>query len=80
MDMWVSCKLIVEEYGAYSKLEAFWQGYGDYVAGRLGREPYPADSVDGQAYDRGLEAAMRTRRKVERAGLSWAQLPGGLLQ
>jgi hypothetical protein len=73
MDMWASCKLIIEEYGAYSKLEAFWRGYQDYMAGRFCEEPYSADSPDAQAYDRGLEAAMRTMRKVAAAGLRVAR-------
>jgi hypothetical protein len=67
MDVMISCA-IIRQYEPYSKLDAFWHGYQDYVAGRLGQEPYPADSVEGQAYDRGLEAAKRTERKVREAG------------
>jgi hypothetical protein len=67
MDVMIST-VIIKEYEPYSRMKAFWHGYQDYVQGRLGREPYPQDSVEGQAYDRGLEAAMRTERKAREAG------------
>jgi hypothetical protein len=67
MDMMISTS-IWREYEPYNQLEAFVRGYQDYVARRLGLEPYPADSVDGQAYDRGLECAMRTARRAQQAG------------
>jgi hypothetical protein len=67
MDMFISAS-IWREYELYNKLEAFVHGYQDYVQGRLGLEPYPADSIDGQAYDRGLEAAARTARKAREMG------------
>ena len=69
MDMMVST-VIIKEYEPYSEMEAFWHGYQDYVAGRLGNEPYPSDSLEGQAYDRGLEAAMRTEAEGARSGIS----------
>jgi hypothetical protein len=67
MDMMVSAKLLVEEYASFTKLEAFWHGYTDYVAGRL-CEPYDRNSIDAQAYDRGQEATARTERKVRQEG------------
>jgi hypothetical protein len=62
------CASIWREYERYNRLEAFVHGYQDYVQGRFGLEPYDRDSIDGQACDRGLEAAARTARRAREVG------------
>jgi hypothetical protein len=51
---------ISAEYAPYDKLPAFESGFNAY--GFSVNCPYPPDSVDAQAWDRGLEAAMRWQR------------------
>ena len=49
------------DYAPYHEREAFQRGYDAYSRGEcIG--PYSPDSADGQAYDRGLEYAMRLSR------------------
>ena len=49
----------IERYAPYHTLPAFEGGYRDYLRG-LDRSP---EGVDGQAYDRGAECAMRHQRE-----------------
>jgi hypothetical protein len=67
MDMLISPS-IWRQYARYNRLESFVHGYQDYVMERFGLEPYDPNSVDGQAYDRGLECAMRTARRAREMG------------
>ena len=69
MDMMIST-VIIKECEPYSKMKAFWHGYQDYVMERFGNEPYPQDSVAAQAYDRSLEAAMRTSARRAKRDIS----------
>jgi hypothetical protein len=56
---------VVVEYAPYNKMLAFWEGYDYYVASatnsyvRMTRE---YRDVEAQAFDRGMEAAMRIGR------------------
>lgn len=53
-------KQIEERYAPYHKFQEFWIGFVDYQQGR--RCPNGWDnSVAGQGWDRGAEAAMRIR-------------------
>jgi hypothetical protein len=56
-----------EEYAPYNKMPAFKQGVKDYQAGKM-RSPYSANSVEGQAYDRGQEYAMKMQREDRDVG------------
>ena len=59
----------IERYAPYHTMEAFRWGYEFYMAGKwVGAEPLScnADSVAGQAYDRGAECAMRHAREAGR--------------
>ncbi len=53
----------IDRYDGYHKLPAFEQGFKDYEACGCDYSNHDADSVDGQAYDRGAECAMRRARK-----------------
>jgi hypothetical protein len=52
---------VAHEYAPYHKLPEFKIGFDDYLAGRRQR----LDGVEGQAYDRGAECAMRVTRHNE---------------
>jgi hypothetical protein len=52
---------LLAEYKPYSTMQAFHDGWNDYEQGEM-RCPYKPDSVEGQAWDRGHEAAMRWSR------------------
>jgi hypothetical protein len=52
---------IVAEYAPYDKQDGFRQGFDAYRVGNYSN-PYIADSVSAQAWDRGLECAMRFER------------------
>jgi len=48
------------EYTPYDKMKSFWIGVESYADPLETREnPYNRDSVDAQAWDRGLEYAMK---------------------
>jgi hypothetical protein len=56
-------------YAPYPVFDAFHRGWDAYMAGDHRSAlvlpdltPYGRDTVDAQAYDRGMEAAMRWRR------------------
>ena len=51
---------IKAEYEPYNAMRAFEVGYDGYMAGNWMEAEY--EGVDGQAYDRGMEAAMRVKR------------------
>src|SRR6516225_5675848 len=51
-------KAITGRYDGYHHCPEFWDGYADYQNGRW-RCPWSDNSVAGQAWDRGSEAAMR---------------------
>jgi hypothetical protein len=53
---------LLAEYAPYSSFQPFHDGWDDYFAGRFGGRTYK-HGVDEQAYDRGLEAAMRWKRQ-----------------
>lgn len=55
---------IKAEYAPYHTMDAFEQGYLNYLAGNMmaGDRLFPC-GIDQQAYDRGCEAAMRVLRK-----------------
>jgi hypothetical protein len=50
---------IAHEYAPYHKMAGFHRGWLDYQAGRMAT---PSEGVEGQAYDRGAECAMRVQR------------------
>ena len=51
-----------EEYAPYHKMNAFWAGVMDYQCGRTDKDP-KYSSAERQAYDRGMEYAMRCRQE-----------------
>jgi hypothetical protein len=55
--------MILAQYAPYAQRRAFWDGAVAYDYGNY-NNPY-GDDADGQAWDRGLEYAMR----LQRAGL-----------
>lgn len=62
---YIDLEAIWAEYAPYHTLPKFDEGFADYLAGRFGKE---YQDVDGQAYDRGMEAgikAMRAARWIE---------------
>ena len=56
---------IIRQYQPYDQLPAFAQGRRAYARGDY-RNPYDADSVDAQAWDRGLQAEMQIEQSLER--------------
>jgi hypothetical protein len=48
-----------ERYAPYDNFAAFWTGFIDYQAEIDRKCPHDSNSVAGQAWDRGTEAAMR---------------------
>jgi hypothetical protein len=55
---------LLAEYTPYFRMQSFYDGWKAYEQGNY-QCPYNANSVDAQAWDRGLEAAMRwLNRKV----------------
>jgi hypothetical protein len=52
---------LVAEYRPYDTMPEFQEGWDDYMGQRMSLTKHQ-DGVAGQAYDRGLEAAMRWRR------------------
>jgi hypothetical protein len=63
---YVNLEAIWAEYAPYHTMPKFDEGFADYLAGRFGTKNYRG--VEGQAYDRGLEAgsrAMRSARWIE---------------
>lgn len=59
---------IAKTYAPYHTLPAFWQGVDDYENHTMRhRDEY--QGVDGQAYDRGLNAAMRWLRGDDAVGV-----------
>jgi hypothetical protein len=56
----------IERYAPYHTFPEFAEGYADYTAGLRG---IGYDGVQGQAYDRGAECAMRhSMAKMRREG------------
>jgi hypothetical protein len=53
---------LAAEYAPYHTLAAFRRGAQDYMDGNF-TCPYGSAGVDGQAWDRGMEAAMRYARQ-----------------
>ena len=53
---------LAEEYAPYHTFPAFQRGAQDYMDG-IYECPYGSGGVDGQAWDRGAEAAMRFCRQ-----------------
>jgi hypothetical protein len=53
-------RAIAERYAPYHRYAEFWIGFIDYQHHRT-RNPY-GDSVGGQSWDRGAEAAMQVQR------------------
>jgi hypothetical protein len=53
--------MLKAQYAPYSDMHAFMIGTLAYAKGNW-RCPYGEDSVEGQAWDRGLEYAMRLER------------------
>jgi hypothetical protein len=54
---------LLDEYGVYAAMDAFYVGWDQYPSGDYVNNPYPADSVNAQAFDRGCEARMRWDRR-----------------
>ena len=50
-----------DHYAPYPLMYAFAAGVADYKTNHI-ENPYPADSVEAQAWDRGLEYAMQLAR------------------
>lgn len=59
MNSYINIEAIKAEYAPYNTMAAFQAGYQDYMDGT---KPFDLDGVDGQAYDRGQEAAMKVNR------------------
>ncbi len=58
-------KRIVEEHRPYNTYVAFAEGYIEYqTSGVAWGNPYDADSVEAQAWDRGACAAMQYQRAL----------------
>jgi hypothetical protein len=57
-------KAIADRYDGYHHCAEFWIGFHDYQDGRNCPNGW-ANSVAGQAWDRGAEAAMRVLRERE---------------
>jgi hypothetical protein len=53
-----------EDYAPYHLYREFNEGYADYLYGSS-TCPYNGNSVAGQAWDRGMEYAMRLKRWTE---------------
>jgi hypothetical protein len=53
---------LLAEYAPYNAMQAFHDGWKDYEHGHY-HCPFSANSVEGQAWDRGMEAAMRWSRR-----------------
>lgn len=53
---YVNVAEIKASYAPYNRFPLFEQGYADALAGNRGKD---FDGVDGQAYDRGLEAGSK---------------------
>jgi hypothetical protein len=58
---------LLEQYAPYHFYQAFRDGWEAYMAGRYREEKYSPNSVDGQAWDRGMEAAMKWQRQGHKA-------------
>jgi hypothetical protein len=54
------------EYKPYDRFAEFEIGWTDYLTRRM-RNPYGADSVAAQGWDRGAEAAMKWQRQRQQA-------------
>ena len=52
---------LAREYAPYDRMPEFWQGFDDYNCGSDIHMRH--DGVQGQAYDRGRECAMRYRKE-----------------
>jgi hypothetical protein len=52
----------IERYAPYHTYPAFRRGYDDYMESR--HDWSVINTVDGRAYDRGAECAMRRQRKA----------------
>lgn len=59
---------IAKDYLGFNHVPAFWEGVAAYADGRF-TGPY-ADGFNAQAYDRGLECAMRAAREMNKIGLN----------
>jgi hypothetical protein len=55
---------IVTSYPGYGVMAEFAAGFEAYQRGQY-RSPYNPDSVEAQAWDRGLEACMRYQRALD---------------
>lgn len=60
---YVNAATVKARYAPYDKMAAFEEGYRAYMEGRV--PAHAIGGVEGQAYDRGAEAAMRVL-KMER--------------
>ena len=54
-------KAMSERHAPYDRFEAFWTGFIDYQTDIDRKCPNDPNTVFGQAWDRGTEAAMRVR-------------------
>jgi hypothetical protein len=54
---------LLEQYAPYHTFQAFHDGWDVHMAGWYCEERYDRNSVDGQAWDRGMEAAMKWKRQ-----------------
>jgi hypothetical protein len=52
-------KMIEQRHAPYHRFEEFWDGFTSYDCGRDCPNRWEENSVAGQAWDRGTEAAMR---------------------
>jgi hypothetical protein len=59
---YVNVAEIKASYAPYNRFDRFEQGYADALAGNRGKE---FNGVDGQAYDRGLEAGSKVLRAAQ---------------
>lgn len=60
---YVSVEAICAQYVPYHTMPKFTEGFRDYLNGT--RHDADLTGVDGQAYDRGLEAGMKTMRQAQ---------------
>jgi hypothetical protein len=58
-----------DDYAPYHLMFAFNEGAADYKTNWI-ENPYTADSVEAQAWGRGLEYAMRLARWVRRGSIA----------
>lgn len=59
---------IAKDYLGFNHMPAFWEGVADYAAGCYDGSPFVG--ADAQAWDRGMECAMRAARAMQKIGLN----------